>query len=112
SPNRAWAAGGGGAGHPPAAVHGCKRGSENPRCLRALRFTARENLVRAPLDDRSVLPRCDRSGAGSPMGRSDEYRRYAAECLEMRRGVSSVSICILGGLLALLWQIFCEHGIP
>jgi hypothetical protein len=33
------------------------------------------------------------------MGRSDEYRRYAAECLEMRRGVCSVSICTLGGLL-------------
>src|SRR5262249_29698296 len=46
------------------------------------------------------------------MGRSDEYRRYAAECLEMRRGVSSVSICILGGLLALLWQILSGTGFP
>jgi hypothetical protein len=32
---------------------------------------------------RDPLPRCNRSARGYRMGRSDEYRRYAAECLEI-----------------------------
>jgi hypothetical protein len=62
-----------------------KRATQKPRRLLDLPLKPRENLVKARLAPGTFrrAPALRQISAGGPMGRSDEYRRYAAECLEM-----------------------------
>src|SRR5262249_29061051 len=97
---------------PPRRCHAEKSATQNPRRLPGLRLKPRENLVKAHLviGTAGMLPRCGRSAQGEPMGRSDEYRRYAAECLEMASVIHDPKARAALLLMAQVWLRLASRG--
>jgi hypothetical protein len=58
-----------------------------------------------------ALPRCSRlpQGALSRMGRSDEYRRYAKECLDMANTVQDAKARASLLQMAQVWQRLAQQ---